>query len=104
MDIMFYGAANYHATLLGDEVLAQDYLGRMAAARGRGGFYVDIYYSGQTSMVALLQGDLDTAIVQAETSVRLANEAGVPLLLNLYETVLASILTEARQDEKLGQL
>ena len=101
-DLMLYGVAIYHAALLGDAVMAQSYLGRMASVRGQRGGYADLYRASQSSLVALLRGDHDTAAVQAEISVRLADEAGVPLIQNAIESSLVFVLTEARQYDKIG--
>jgi DNA-binding SARP family transcriptional activator len=74
----------------------------MASERARVGCYADIYYTSRSALIALLRSDLDTAVVQAELSVRLTDEAGVPLLISGNQAALAFILMEARQDDKLG--
>ena len=99
-DLMLCGVAIYHAALLGDADMAQRYLERMDSVRGQRGGYADIYHYRQTSLVALLRGDLETAVTQAEISVRLADEAGVPLIQNTIQSSLVFVLMEARQYDK----
>jgi DNA-binding SARP family transcriptional activator len=100
LDLMFYGVAIYHATFRGDTHLAEHYLEKMRSVLNQGGCYAVIYHATQSSLVALLKGDLDTAVTQAEKGFRLTDEAGVPLLINSNQAAFILVLSEAnRRDE-----
>lgn len=104
MDIMFHGAAIYHTAILGDFDLARRHLERMSSMRDQRGSNAEIYYASQSSLVALLQGDIETAVVQGELGVQLSEKAGVPLIINTNRAGLGFILSDAGQDAKLKPL
>ena len=102
LDVMFHGVAIYHATLRDDLALAERYLRGMAAGVGQGGCYANIYYAAQSSLVAMLRGDVNTAVSQAETSVRLTGEAGFPLIYNSNLTALIHVRIEFDLFDRIG--
>jgi ATP/maltotriose-dependent transcriptional regulator MalT/DNA-binding SARP family transcriptional activator len=101
LDLMFYGVAIYHATFRGDRHLAEHYLERMRSVLNQGGCYAVIYHATQSSLVALLKGDLDTAVTQAETGFRLTDEAGVPLLINSNQAAFILVLSEVNRPDEI---
>jgi LuxR family maltose regulon positive regulatory protein len=102
IDLSLFGVAVYHALVRGDIALSEYYLGRMTAVLHQGGTYAEIYYRSQSSLVALLRGDFESAIDHTETAMRLTEEAGVPLILMTQQATLAIILAEANQWDKVG--
>jgi len=104
IDVSFFGVAIYHAAHCGDLSVAQAYLDKMTAVINQGGCYTRIYHSCQSSLIALLRGDLTTAVALAEHGIRLAKKAGVPLLINVQLINLGIILMEARLHDRLPPL
>jgi len=104
LDIMFYGVGIYHATFQCNIALAQHYLDRMSSVLDQGSSYGAIYYTGQSSLVALMKGEYDVAVSQARACVNLTEDAGVPLILMANQAALAHVLTKVQQYDCVNTL
>lgn len=94
IDLMFYGTGIYHAAVIGDAVLAREFLDKMSTALEPGSCYAAIYHATQSGLAFLMQEKPVEAVAMTEKGLRLAAEAGVPLIVFAYQAQMAFILLE----------